>query len=129
MTLHADSELLSLLPHMHLRGKSMVYRAFYPDGTVETILDVPRYDFNWQLRYELAEPKRLPMGTRLEVVGTFDNSANNPANPDPSQEVRWGEQSWEEMMMGFFDVAIAASRNPADLFRAPKKPASGPSGE
>jgi len=85
-------------------------------------LSVPKYDFSWQLWYELDKPKLLPKGTKIEVVGVFDNSANNPANPDPNKEVHWGEQSWEEMMMGFFDVAVDVKMNPVDLFR-PKQPA------
>jgi peroxiredoxin len=99
-----DMMLLNLSPHMHLRGKAFRYEAQYPDGTRETLLDVPHYDFNWQLTYELVEPKLLPKGTQIHCTAAFDNSAGNPANPDPNKEVRWGEQSWEEMMIGFFDV-------------------------
>lgn len=99
-----DSTLVSLFPHMHLRGKSFRYEAEYPDGTREVLLDVPRYDFNWQLRYDLAEPKPMPKGTRLYCTSTYDNSADNPANPDPTQTVRWGDQTWEEMHVGFFTV-------------------------
>lgn len=99
-----DVDLLNLTPHMHLRGKAFRYVARYPDGRQETLLDVPRYDFNWQLTYELAEPKRLPKGTQILCTAAFDNSAENLANPNPNQEVRWGEQSFEEMMIGFFDV-------------------------
>ncbi|MBX7167794.1 MAG: redoxin domain-containing protein [Pirellulales bacterium] len=97
--------LLAMLPHMHLRGKSFRYTAEYPDGHREVLLDVPRYDFLWQNRYILAEPKRLPAGTRIHCEAGFDNSAENPANPDPTATVRWGEQSWEEMLIGYFDVA------------------------
>jgi peroxiredoxin len=103
----ADFLLLSLFPHMHLRGKSFTYTAEYPDGSSEVLLDVPAYDFNWQHRYELAEPKRLPAGTRVRCVAVYDNSAGNPANPDPTAEVRAGQQSWEEMFNGYFDVALA----------------------
>jgi len=127
-TLYADSELIGLLPHMHLRGKAMEMRAVYPSGEVEKLLWVPRYDFNWQLGYKLDRPKFLPKGTRIEASGYFDNSPNNKSNPDPSAEVRYGDQSWEEMMIGFFWVSIPAQMNPADLFRAPKKahqPSSG----
>ncbi|MFO0872225.1 MAG: redoxin domain-containing protein [Pirellulales bacterium] len=106
-TLPRDALLLSLTPHMHVRGKSFRYSAHYPDGRTEILLDVPRYDFNWQLSYAFAEPKRLPRGTRIACEAVYDNSENNPANPDPSIAVRWGDQSWEEMMIGFFD-AIAA---------------------
>jgi mono/diheme cytochrome c family protein len=100
--LMADTVLTAMTPHMHVRGKDMTYIAHYPDGREETLLSVPKYDFNWQITYELAEPKVLPKGTRLEVIAHFDNSANNKFNPDPSQAVRWGDQTWEEMMIGFF---------------------------
>ena len=79
-----DTLLLNLTPHMHLRGKSFKYEAEYPDGTREVLLDVPNYDFNWQLRYMLAEPKLMPKGTRLHCTAHFDNSADNLANPDPT---------------------------------------------
>ncbi len=98
--------LLALFPHLHLRGKSFRYDVTYPDGTEEVLLDVPRYDFGWQHRYELAEPKRLPAGSRLRCTAVFDNSADNPANPDPSSTVRTGTQSWEEMFNGYFDVVL-----------------------
>ena len=87
---------------MHVRGKDMTYIAHYPDGREETLLRVPKYDFNWQISYELAEPKVLPKGTRLEVIAHFDNSMGNRFNPDPNQAVKWGDQTWEEMMIGFF---------------------------
>jgi hypothetical protein len=109
-----------MLPHMHVRGKAMEIRAVYPDGAVETLLRVPRYDFNWQLGYDLAERKLLPRGTRVEATGWFDNSPNNKSNPDPTVEVRWGDQSWEEMMIGFFWVSIPADMDPGELLRAPK---------
>lgn len=98
--------LLSLMPHMHLRGKSFVYEAQYADGSSEVLLNVPRYDFNWQTAYRLTEPKTLPAGTRMHAVAHYDNSEENLANPDPSSEVRWGDQTWEEMMIGYFDIAI-----------------------
>ena len=101
----ADYLLLSMMPHMHLRGQSFRFEANYPDGTTEVLLDVPRYDFNWQLRYELAEPKRMPAGTKLVCVGHFDNSKANPFNPDPAKSVRFGEQTWDEMNNGFFVAA------------------------
>jgi peroxiredoxin len=102
-----DWRLLSLSPHMHLRGKSFRYEAFYPDGGREVLLEVPRYDFNWQLRYELAEPKLLPRGTRLVCTACYDNSPNNPNNPDPSREDGWGEQTPDEMLFGFFAAVPA----------------------
>jgi len=87
-----------------------------PQGAVETLLKVSNYDFNWQTNYRLAEPRLLRAGTRLEWVGYFDNSANNPRNPDPAAEVRFGEQSWEEMMIGFFDVVVDASISKTQFF-------------
>jgi len=105
VTLTSDAVLLSAGPHMHLRGKSMEIRATYPDSTAETLLRVPRYDFNWQLLYEF-EPKSAPRGTRLEVTGTWDNSESNRFNPDPKSEVRWGDQSWEEMLLAWITLQI-----------------------
>jgi hypothetical protein len=102
-----DVLLLGYFPHMHLRGKSFRYEALYPDGSQEILLDVPRYDFNWQNRYDLAEPMHLPAGTCLRCTAVYDNSADNPANPDPTIEVRAGQQSWDEMFNGYFDVALA----------------------
>jgi len=100
--LTADTVLTAMTPHMHVRGKDMTYIAHYPDGRDETLLSVPKYDFNWQITYELSEPKVLPKGTRVEVIAHFDNSSSNKFNPDPTQSVRWGDQTWEEMMIGFF---------------------------
>src|SRR5262249_61117170 len=102
-TFKKDVLLWSLLPHMHLRGKDFLYRAVYPDGKAETLLSVPRYDFGWQSNYRLAQPLRLPAGTRIECTAHFDNSAGNPNNPDPKVSVRWGDQTWQEMMIGFVD--------------------------
>ncbi|MEZ6052777.1 MAG: redoxin domain-containing protein [Planctomycetaceae bacterium] len=104
--IQADIEMMTLTPHMHLRGKSFNYVARYPDGTEETLLDVPHYDFNWQFRYELAEPKLIPKGTVIKCTATFDNSEGNPNNPAPDETVSWGEQSWEEMMIGFFQYQL-----------------------
>jgi peroxiredoxin len=106
-TFGEDSLILAMFPHMHLRGKSFRYEAVYPDGSTEILLDVPRYDFNWQNSYEYGEPKFIPAGTRLHCVAHFDNSENNPANPDPTATVKWGDQTWEEMMIGYFDMALA----------------------
>ena len=104
-SLRRDSVLLSLYPHMHLRGKAFRYTARYPDGKEEVLLDIPRYDFNWQNTYELAEPKLLPKGTEIRCAAHFDNSPGNAANPDPNKTVKFGEQTHEEMMIGFFDIA------------------------
>ena len=101
--------MTSLTPHMHVRGKDMLYTAVYPDGTSEVLLNVPRYDFNWQITYELAKPKLLPKGTKVEVVAHYDNSAGNKYNPDPTKEVKWGDQTWEEMMIGFWGSVVDAS--------------------
>ncbi|MGA2713790.1 MAG: cytochrome c [Bryobacteraceae bacterium] len=117
-TLQADSVLVSLKPHMHLRGKSMEFRAVYPTGEKEILLNVPQYSFNWQLEFILAHPKTLPRGTRLEVTATFDNSPNNPYNPDPAKAVRWGDQTWEEMAIGYFEVGFSPSLDLTDLFPA-----------
>ena len=103
-TLSRDTTVTAMTPHMHVRGKDMIYIAHYPDGTAETLLSVPKYDFNWQITYQLAKPKVLPKGTQLEVIAHFDNSANNKFNPDPTKDVRWGDQTWEEMMIGFFST-------------------------
>lgn len=97
-----DTLLISMLPHMHLRGKAFRFELTYPDGKKEVLLDVPDYDFNWQLWYQLAEPKLIPKGSKMTCVAKFDNSADNPFNPDPGATVTWGEQTFEEMMFGFF---------------------------
>jgi hypothetical protein len=102
-TFTRDAVVWSLTPHMHLRGKSFEYQAVYPDGKRETLLSVPRYDFGWQASYRFATPLRLPAGTRIECTAHFDNSAKNFNNPDPTKMVRWGDQTWEEMMIGFVD--------------------------
>jgi hypothetical protein len=103
-----DVVMTSLTPHMHMRGKDMTYTAIYPDGRSEVLLSVPRYDFNWQITYELAAPKRLPKGTKVEVVAHFDNSPANKYNPDPTKDVKWGDQTWEEMMIGFWGSVVDA---------------------
>lgn len=97
-----EAELLKMIPHMHLRGKSFRYEAHYPNGKREVLLEVPQWDFNWQLEYALAEPKRMPRGTELVCTATFDNSDANPSNPDADHWVTFGEQTWQEMMIGFF---------------------------
>ncbi len=99
-----DATLLSLRPHMHLRGKSFRYIAEFPDGTKEVLLDVPKWDFEWQVEYVLAKPRLLPKGTRLRAIATYDNSKDNPNNPDPTKDVFFGLQSTEEMMIGYFEV-------------------------
>ncbi len=100
-----DILLLSMFPHMHLRGKSFRYEAIYPDGQTEVLLNVPQYDFMWQHQYVLSQPKRLPAGTVLHGVAVYDNSAANPSNPDPSATVKCGSQSTDEMFNGWFEFA------------------------
>ncbi|PCJ22404.1 MAG: hypothetical protein COA96_14530 [SAR86 cluster bacterium] len=97
-----EAEIYSLMPHMHFRGKRMKFTAVYPDGSEELLLSVPAYSFNWQLAHELEEPLRVPAGTKIVAVGAFDNSSQNAYNPDADSEINWGEQSWEEMFMGFY---------------------------
>jgi hypothetical protein len=112
-TAKQDITLLGFMPHMHLRGKDFKYTLVFPDGREEVMLNVPRYDFNWQLDYLLKSPIELPKGTRIDCVAHFDNSPNNKYNPDPSKDVKWGDQTWEEMMMGFFYYSIPAAPAPS----------------
>src|ERR1700733_9528539 len=116
--LGVDCELLNVYPHMHLRGKSMVLSAVYPTGEREEFLRVPHYEFGWQLVYALSKPRILPKGTVLKADATFDNSAANRFNPNPQATVRWGDQSWDEMMVGFFDLAIPIATDPASVLVA-----------
>ncbi|MDZ4861515.1 MAG: cytochrome c [Candidatus Hydrogenedentes bacterium] len=102
--LPSDGVLFAMTPHMHYRGKAFEYIAHYPDGKSETLLRVPNYDFNWQTTYVLEKPAVLPKGTRIQTIAHFDNSDKNKANPDPTRPVRWGEQTWEEMMIGWMDI-------------------------
>ena len=104
-TLPNDALLLSFFPHMHLRGKRFEYNIVREDKTIEPLLRV-NYHFHWQTSYRLAEPLPLKAGTQLQAVAWYDNSRDNPHNPDPDAAVRWGEQTYEEMMVGFFDVAV-----------------------
>jgi hypothetical protein len=101
-TFEHDTLIANLTPHMHTRGKAFRYEATYPDGRKEVLLDVPSYDFNWQTTYELKQPKLLPKGTTLLCTAHWDNSPDNLSNPDPTQRVSWGDQTWEEMMIGFY---------------------------
>jgi hypothetical protein len=106
MTTLTDVTLRSLLPHTHLRGKSWEYSVFYPDGRSDVILSVPKYDFNWQTEYVFAEPLKLPKGTRVRAVAHYDNSAMNKENPDPTVDVEWGDQTWEEMMFTAYVYSV-----------------------
>jgi hypothetical protein len=100
-TFNESAKLYSFMPHMHLRGKDFEYKAVFPDGTSRILLSVPRYDFSWQTYYVLKDPIAVPKGTRIECVAHFDNSTNNKYNPDPTKVVKWGDQTWEEMMIGW----------------------------
>lgn len=120
-TLPNDATLLSFFPHMHLRGKRFEYNIVHSDGTVETLLCV-NWNFFWQLSYRLAQPLPLKAGTELQAVAWFDNSRNNPHNPDPGASVRWGDQTTDEMMVGFFDVAVPAAMNKFQYFQRARKP-------
>jgi mono/diheme cytochrome c family protein len=105
MTTRRDYELVNYMPHMHVRGKAMKYEVLYPDGKREMLLNVDRYNFNWQTLYKLKSSVAIPKGARLMVTGIFDNSAKNKLNPDPTKIVRFGEPTYDEMLVGFFDVA------------------------
>lgn len=100
-TFDRDARLVSFMPHMHLRGKAVKIMAHYPDGSEELLLDVPKYDFNWQTTYEYKEYKPVPKGTRLHMTAWWDNSPENPNNPDPTKEVRWGKPTTDEMMFAW----------------------------
>jgi hypothetical protein len=114
-TLPNDATLLSFFPHMHLRGKKFEYNVVHSDGTRETLLRV-NYDFYWQLSYRLAQPRFLPAGTKLEAIAWYDNSKNNPHNPGPDDPVQWGDQTYNEMMVGFFDVAVPSDMDKEKFF-------------
>lgn len=113
-----DAVLLSFLPHMHLRGKNFEYNILRPGEKSETLLRV-NWDFFWQLSYRLAEPLPLKAGTELQAVAWYDNSRNNPHNPDPDAAVHWGDQTYDEMMVGFFDVAVPANIDKWKFFVRP----------
>jgi len=110
-----DTLVKAFMPHMHVRGKDMTILAHYSDGRTQTLLSVPHYDFNWQTTYELKQPELLPKGTELEVVAHYDNSARNANNPDPSHEVRWGDQTWEEMMIAAIESLRDRNAPPPQL--------------
>src|SRR5215475_12091620 len=120
-TVGADVKLSGLHPHMHGRGKDFLYRVVYPSGESQTLLSVPHYDWHWQNWYNLSDAIALPKGTRIECTAHFDNSPNNPENADPTKEVTWGEQSWDEMMVGFFNLVFDAKMPVQNLFADNKK--------
>ncbi len=116
MTLAAPARLLSVQPHMHMRGKSMEVSAVFPGGRTDMLVSVPRYDFNWQTTYTFSDPIPLPAGTRLESVAHFDNSSNNRFNPDASATIHWGDQTTDEMHIAFLELVIDAKANAESLF-------------
>jgi hypothetical protein len=109
-----DTYLSTMMPHMHVRGKSAKFIVKFPDGREEVALSVPNYDFNWQLNYQLEEPIFMPAGSELQTVFTYDNSTNNRHNPDPTAEVGWGDQTWEEMMLGYYGTVDGLEANDND---------------
>jgi len=117
-----EVQMLTMSPHMHLRGKSFRFELKKADGTMETLLDVPRFDFNWQTTYELAEPITLPAGSQVVCTAAFDNSEDNLSNPDPSKRIKWGDQSWDEMMIGYFDIVVPRAEKPAGKIIGPAIP-------
>ncbi len=125
VTLYEEFKLSSFLPHIHLRGKDFEFRATYPTGESEILLKVPRYDFAWQLIYEQAGQKVMPKGTKIQVTAHFDNSGNDRASPDPTKAIRFGEQSWEEMVIGFFDFAVKPGVTERDLMQPAKQRTTG----
>ena len=100
-TFAKDALIYEMMPHMHYRGTKVFYELTYPDGKSETLLNVPTYDFNWQTVYTFKEPKPVPAGTKVKLTGWWDNSADNPHNPDPTKTVTWGEATHEEMLFGW----------------------------
>ena len=122
LTLPMDVTLLSMNPHTHVRGKAFRYQVTYPTGESEVLLDVPKFDFNWQLSYYLQQPKVLPKGTKIETIAWYDNSPNNPSNPDASKRVLWGDQTWEEMTAGFVDFVVPLDFKPMHLVRGRPTP-------
>jgi hypothetical protein len=115
-----DVRLISLHPHMHMRGKDFEYRIVFPDGKTDTLLKVPAYNWRWQLWYNLPDPITLPKGSKIECTAHFDNSPNNPENPDPTKTVIWGQMNSDEMMVGFFNLVFDAKLPATNLLSKPK---------
>ena len=113
-----DIHIVTLMPHMHLRGAAMEIKAFYPDGRSETLLNVPQYSFSWQEVYYLKRPATIPKGTKILVTGYFDNSAKNKFNPDPTKPVRWGDPTYDEMMIGWIDYTVDGEKAKPAAMRA-----------
>ena len=105
--------ITGLMAHMHVRGKAFKFEATLPNGKTETLLDLPHYDFNWQLRYDYAQPKFLPRGTLVKITAIYDNSEANPSNPDATKTVKWGQQTADEMMIGYVEYYTPVSSNVA----------------
>jgi hypothetical protein len=124
---NVDAELVWFMPHMHLRGKDMSYALTYPDGRNEILLRVARYNPAWQPGYDAASPIKVPKGAKLHVSAHYDNSANNPFNPNPSKDVYGGAQDWEEMMAPFFGVVVDIGVDPRKVITLPGQ--IGPGGE
>jgi hypothetical protein len=118
-TFLVDADPVWMSPHMHLRGKDMTYKLVFPDGKEKIVVDVPHYDFNWQLGYYLLEPIHVPKGSKLIVSGHYDNSVNNKFNPDPNRTVYQGNMTWEEMFAPFFAITVDKDVNPAKALRIP----------
>jgi len=114
--LPVEAMITAFSPHMHVRGKTCKYEIDTKDGT-KVLLEVPHFDFNWQLRYELSEPVRIEKNTTARFLATFDNSTGNPANPDPKATVTWGQQTADEMLLGYVEFYI-----PGGAFALPAKP-------
>jgi hypothetical protein len=119
VTFLEDVTIYRVFPHTHLRGKRWDYRLTYPDGRTEVVLSVPTYDFNWQTDYVYAEPLKVPKGSMLRAVARYDNSAANPANPDPKVDVRWGDQTWEEMQ--YTGITYSIDREPTTATTRPQR--------
>ncbi len=115
----ADARILSFAPHMHWRGKDYRYEVIYPGGKKETVLSVPRWDFNWQNVYRFQEPIKVPQGTKIHAVAHWDNSASNPLNPDPKKSAKFGLQTWDEMMVGFVAYVWERPETAAELAKKP----------
>ena len=119
-TFLTDAELHWMSPHMHVRGKDMKYTLVFPDGKEQVVLNVPHYDFNWQLGYDLAQPIKVPKGTKMVVTAHYDNSANNKFNPDPNRTVYFGNMTWEEMFTPFFAITVDKSVDPKKAIKTPR---------
>ena len=130
MNVRDDITIYAVSPHMHFRGKDMKYTARRPDGTEEVLLNVPRYNYEWQLNYEFETPVKLPAGSTITVLSHYDNSANNPRNPAPNEEVIWGQQSWNEMFIPWMEYSVdkldltKLSKEELMRLRAPRRAAA-----